>query len=77
MPLARWKRVPAAGISPAESAVEPDGTSSRSTTTASTPASFAASAAHNPAAPAPTMTSGTRVPNFSPSDATTVLIMCR
>ncbi len=56
MPSARWKRVPAAGMRPAESAVEPRGTGSRSTTTTSAPASLAASAAHRPAAPAPTMT---------------------
>ena len=33
MPRSRWKRVPAAGISPADSAVEPRGRASRSMTT--------------------------------------------
>ena len=32
MPSAAWKRVPAAGMSPADKAVEPDGTASRSIT---------------------------------------------
>jgi hypothetical protein len=73
MPLARWNRVPAAGMRPAESAVEPDGTASRSMTMGSTPASFAVSAAHSPAAPPPTISSGTRV-STSASAVTTTLI---
>ncbi len=48
MPRARWKRVPAAGMSPADNAVDPAGTASRSITTGSIPASLAASAAHKP-----------------------------
>jgi hypothetical protein len=32
MPASRWKRVPAAGMSPADSAVEPAGAASRSMT---------------------------------------------
>ena len=75
MPLSRWKRVPAAGMSPAESAVEPDGTSSRSMTTASMPDSFAASAAQSPAAPAPTMMSGTCVSNFWSTAVTTTALI--
>ena len=71
----RWKRVPAAGMSPAESAVEPDGTSSRSMTTASMPDSFAASAAQSPAAPAPTMMSGTCVSNFWSTAVTTTALI--
>ena len=51
---ARWKRVPAAGMNPKDSAVEPEGTASRSSTTQSTPASFSISAAMRPQAPAPT-----------------------
>jgi hypothetical protein len=38
IPAARWNRVPAAGISPADSAVDPDGTASASTTSTSPPA---------------------------------------
>src|SRR5262245_58931492 len=75
MPFSRWNRVPAAGMRPAESAVEPDGTSSRSMTTASIPASFAASAAHRPAAPAPTMTSGTRMSKSSVAETTTTALI--
>ena len=54
-PRLAWKRVAAAGMSPADSAVEPRGTGSRSSSTASAPASVAASAAQSPAAPAPTI----------------------
>src|SRR5450759_1965218 len=75
MPLARWKRVPAAGMSPADSAVDPAGTASRSISTASTPASLAASAAHSPAAPAPTISSGVSPVNSSSAVIVTVLIM--
>ena len=74
MPLARWNRVPAAGMSPADRAVEPEGTASRSTTTASMPSSFAASAAQRPAAPAPTISTGTCVVNVSFDPVSTVLI---
>jgi hypothetical protein len=52
-------------MSPADRAVEPAGTASRSITHGSMPASFAASAAHNPAAPAPTINSGTSTSNFA------------
>ena len=58
----------AAGMSPADSAVEPAGTASRSMTTASMPASFAASAAHSPAAPAPTISSGTSTSKFASNE---------
>src|SRR5262245_36752413 len=71
----RWNFVPAAGMSPADSAVEPAGTASRSITIGSMPASFALSAAHRPAAPAPRISSGTRVWNFSFSATTTALIV--
>src|SRR5262245_17915553 len=52
-------------MSPADNAVDPVGTVFRSTISTSMPDSFAASAAHNPAAPAPTMSRGTCVTNFS------------
>ena len=71
-PLA-WKRVPAAGMSPADSAVEPDGTASRSITTGSTPASLAASAAHRPAAPAPMISTGTSLSKSTSSDGCTLI----
>src|SRR5262245_61729436 len=74
MPLGPANRVPAAGSRPADKAVEPEGVASRSTTTVSTPASFAVSAAHRPAAPAPMMRSGTFVPESSPPAATTELM---
>src|SRR5262249_26532213 len=50
-------------MSPADRAVDPPGTASRSITTASTPASFAAPPPQIPAAPAPTMSKGTRAPH--------------
>ena len=55
-PAARWKRVAAAGMNPDESAVEPEGEASLSST--STRAFFAASAATKPHAPAPITTTG-------------------
>ena len=58
IPSANCQRVPAAGIKPADNAVDPRGTASRSSTATSAPASHAASAAQRPAAPAPTMTRG-------------------
>jgi hypothetical protein len=66
--------VPAAGISPADSAVDPPGTASRSITTASTPASFAANAAQIPAAPAPMISSGTRASHFPAESKLTALM---
>src|SRR5262245_26268717 len=61
-------------MSPAERAVDPLGTASRSITTASTPASFAASAPQIPAAPAPMISSGTRVSHF-PSESKLTALM--
>ena len=61
-PFCALKSRARAEIRPADNAVEPEGVASRSTTTASAPASFAASAAQRPAAPAPMMRSGTFVP---------------
>jgi CO/xanthine dehydrogenase Mo-binding subunit len=58
MPSANCQRVPAAGIKPADNAVDPRGTASRSSTATSAPAPRAASAAQRPAAPPPTMTRG-------------------
>ena len=74
IPCARWKRVPAAGMSPADSAVDPDGTASRSITTGSMPASLKVSAAISPAAPAPTISTGTSLSNSTSSDERTSLI---
>src|SRR5262245_39127260 len=74
MPRAAWKHVPAAGMSPADSAVEPDGTASRSITTGATPDSRAASAAHRPAAPAPTISSGTWASKTTSRDDRTSLM---
>jgi hypothetical protein len=71
MPRSRWKRVPAAGISPAERLVEPRGTGSRSITSGSTPAARQASAATSPAAPAPMMATGTSVAKDGAASVTT------
>ena len=60
IPLSRWKRVPAAGMKPEESAVEPRGTRSRSSISTSAPASRAASEAVRPHAPAPITSTGTQ-----------------
>jgi hypothetical protein len=67
----------ALNVSPADSAVEPAGTASRSMTKTSTPASVAASAAHNPAAPAPTIRSGTSTSKFGSNEMVTVLMRYR
>src|SRR5215831_10614641 len=61
-------------MSPADRAVDPLGTASRSITTASTPASFAASAPQIPAAPAPMISSGTRVSHFPAESKLTALM---
>src|SRR5215475_4642609 len=61
-------------MSPADKAVDPLGTASRSITTASTPASFAASAPQIPAAPAPMISSGTRVSHFPAESKLTALM---
>src|SRR5262245_44836931 len=61
-------------MSPADRAVDPLGTASRSISTASTPASFAASAPQIPAAPAPIISSGTRVSQFPAESKLTALM---
>ncbi len=54
----RCTRVPAAGMKPLDSAVDPLASASRSSSTQSTPASRSISAAVRPQAPAPTMATG-------------------
>ena len=58
MPAACCMAVPAAGMKPDDSAVEPEGWASRSSNTQSTPASRRVRAATRPQAPAPTMATG-------------------
>src|SRR5450631_1422222 len=67
-PASRWNRVSAAGISPADNAVEPRGIASRSTTSTSAPACLARSAAINPAAPPPATSTSHEMPNAMPAD---------
>ena len=60
-----------------DKAVDPLGTSSRSITTGSTPASLAASAAQRPAAPAPMISSGTSLSKSTSSDGLTLVMAQR
>ena len=76
-PASRWNRVPAAGTNPDESAVEPEGEASRSSTRASAPASRAASAATRPQAPAPMTSTGARNSNRAPSSKITGIARSR
>ena len=57
-PAARCTRVPAAGMKPDDSAVDPAGTASRSITTHSTPDRASRMAAVRPQAPPPMMSTG-------------------
>ena len=72
-PAARCTRVPAAGMKPEDSAVEPCGVASRSSSTQSMPASRSAIAAVSPQAPEPTMATGSSgVPGGMAAARTTV-----
>ena len=68
-------RVPQAGIMPDESAVEPWGTASRSSTKTSRPASFRVIAATRPHAPAPMIRAGTVISKAAES-AGIIAISC-
>ena len=77
MPLARWICVPAAGIRPEDSAVEPCAIASRSSISTSAPASRVASAAVMPAAPAPTIATGTSSAKETPAAGRTLMYRVR
>ena len=62
-------RVPQAGIIPDDKPVLPLGILSLSRTIGAMPASASESAATKPAAPAPTMATGTEISNSTPSDS--------